>query len=563
MTHGGRRRRAAIGLFHELEPPGVVVGRQVAVDAFVLALLRHGRRFDYSLYVYPRQGPEITKRLGRGPARGHVRDRRELGALGQGGFAAWHEPQFDSYASFALRVRSRSHWPITILHHSLSYKELLHASVLPLLLARPRRYDALVTTSSSAEKALRRIVEHVAGRFNEEHGTSLSYRGRFERIPLGVDTDRFRPRNRALGRSRFGLERDAFVLLWVGRLSAIDKADLLPLVRCFAELKRGNPKRKLRLVCAGSEHPNDPFGEAIMGFARRLGVGEAVTVLKRDERVEECKELLYAAADVFVSPVDNVQESFGLAPIEAMACGIPQIVADWNGYRDSVRHGETGFLVDTVWADCQGDLGSDAFLSDTACDHLALSQSVAVDMGALSLCIQRLMDEPALRKAMAAQSRRRALEKYAWPVVIHSYEALWAELSAEAKRAPGPVAGGGRYAMPDYGGFFRAYASREIGSQTALRLTAQGRRAAGQRGGLPSHYIDRWRHLHRGILERIMGALGREEVKGMALSVGQILTQVRGTGEAAAGDSALMRHVLFLVKYGLAEETKKRPGRIA
>ncbi len=538
----------------------MVVGRQVAVDAFVQALLRHGRRFDYSLYVHPRQVPEITRRLGRGVARGHVRDRRDLRALSAGAFAAWHEPQFDASASLALRARSRAHWPITILHHSLSYKELLHGSILPLLLARPRRYDALVTTSSSAEKALRRILEHVAGRFNEEHGTSLSYRGRFERIPLGVDTERFRPRNRALGRARFGLERDAFVLLWVGRLSALDKADLLPFVRCFAELKRGNPKRKLRLVCAGSGHPNDPFGAAVARFARRLGVGEAVTVLDRDRRVDEGKELLYAAADVFVSPVDNVQESFGLAPLEAMACGVPQVVADWDGYRDSVRQGETGFLVDTVWADCQGDLASHAHLSHTAFDHLALSQSVAVDMRALSLCLQRLMDEPELRQSMAAQSRRRALEKYAWPVVIRSYETLWAELSAQAKRAPEPAADGGRYAVPDYGGFFRAYATREIGGETTLRLTDRGRRAGTRLGGLPGHYVDRWRHLDRGTLECIMRTLGRGEGKEAGLSVGRILERVRRSADAAAGDSALLRHVLFLVKYGWAEETGPVPS---
>src|SRR3546814_3034291 len=55
----------------------------------------------------------------------------------------------------------------------------------------------------------------------------------------------------------------------------------------------------------------------------------------------------WAAADVFVSLSDNIQESFGITPVEAMAAGLPCIVSDWDGYRDTVVDGETGILVPT------------------------------------------------------------------------------------------------------------------------------------------------------------------------------------------------------------------------
>jgi hypothetical protein len=39
---------------------------------------------------------------------------------------------------------------------------------------------------------------------------------------------------------------------------------------------------------------------------------------------------------MFLFPIDNVQETFGLAPIEAMAAGLPVIVSDWDGMKDTV-----------------------------------------------------------------------------------------------------------------------------------------------------------------------------------------------------------------------------------
>ena len=43
-----------------------------------------------------------------------------------------------------------------------------------------------------------------------------------------------------------------------------------------------------------------------------------------------------------------MQESFGLTPIEAMAAGLPRVISDWDGYRDSVNDGEDGFLIRTA-----------------------------------------------------------------------------------------------------------------------------------------------------------------------------------------------------------------------
>lgn len=54
---------------------------------------------------------------------------------------------------------------------------------------------------------------------------------------------------------------------------------------------------------------------------------------------------VYSAADIFVSPSDNMQETFGLTLLEAGAAELPAVVSDWDGYRDIIVHDETGFLV--------------------------------------------------------------------------------------------------------------------------------------------------------------------------------------------------------------------------
>ncbi len=83
---------------------------------------------------------------------------------------------------------------------------------------------------------------------------------------------------------------------------------------------------------------------------------------------------VWHAADVFVSPSDNIQETFGLAVIEAMASGLPVVASDWDGYRDLVADGETGFLVPTAIVEgstvaasvrlLMGELSYDYFLAE-------------------------------------------------------------------------------------------------------------------------------------------------------------------------------------------------------
>jgi hypothetical protein len=157
-----------------------------------------------------------------------------------------------------------------------------------------------------------------------------------------------------------------------------------------------------------------------------------------DGRVAANQLDAWAAADVFISLADNVQETFGLTPLEAMAAGLPCIVSDWNGYRDTVRDGVDGYRIPTVMPDAGAGLdlaqryddGVDSY--DTYCGHT--SQAVAVDGPALAQACARLAGDAALRRELGENARRRVRADFDWAVVFGGYRALWRELD-ERRRA--------------------------------------------------------------------------------------------------------------------------------
>ena len=109
---------------------------------------------------------------------------------------------------------------------------------------------------------------------------------------------------------------------------------------------------------------------------------------KNPEVVRWC----WSAADVFLSLVDNPQETFGLAPVEAMAAGIPVVVSDWDGYRFTVSDGVEGFRIPTL-SPPQSHQGEELALQHDLSllsyqDYVgAFAQHVAVDTDAAARAI--------------------------------------------------------------------------------------------------------------------------------------------------------------------------------
>jgi len=137
----------------------------------------------------------------------------------------------------------------------------------------------------------------------------------------------------------------------------------------------------------------------------------------------------------FRIPSDNIQETFGLTVAEALSYGLPAVVSDWDGYRDIVTDGKTGFLIPSAFPSHVENLEvHDCRISMVEEDSLA--QSTTIDIPALSEKIQTLVRDPALRRQMGRAARQSAEQQYSWPVIVKRYEELWGESILMAKTAP-------------------------------------------------------------------------------------------------------------------------------
>lgn len=153
----------------------------------------------------------------------------------------------------------------------------------------------------------------------------------------GVDTERFRPDP--------GVPREADpTFLYVGRLKRYKQVETA--IRALGVLAAGT-SRGVHLWVAGTGDDR-PRLERI---AREAGVADSVHFLGYVS--EEKKVELYRRAWAVVLP--SLKEGWGITNIEAAACGTPAIAADNSALRESVREGETGFLVPTADVEAWGD----------------------------------------------------------------------------------------------------------------------------------------------------------------------------------------------------------------
>ena len=131
--------------------------------------------------------------------------------------------------------------------------------------------------------------------------------------------------------------------------------------------------------------PNQAIRDAFVEGARAFAPGVGVTFV--DGMAPAQRFEVWRAADLVVSLVDNIQETFGLVIVEAMTSGLPVVASNWDGYRDLVEDGQTGFLVPTTMvAGASGAWTSRLMFGELDYDHFVaeVSRTVSVDVAAVS-----------------------------------------------------------------------------------------------------------------------------------------------------------------------------------
>lgn len=164
-----------------------------------------------------------------------------------------------------------------------------------------------------------------------------------EVIPNFVDTSTFRPDCRPRIRERLAPAGER-VIMHVSNFRPVK--NLLVVVDVFAGVAADIPSR---LVLVG----DGPDRDRAERRAREHGVADRVVFLGDQEYVAD----LLPAADVFLLPSGH--ESFGLAALEAMACGVPVVGSRIGGLPEVIVDGETGFLCDPDDVACMRQLVRD------------------------------------------------------------------------------------------------------------------------------------------------------------------------------------------------------------
>lgn len=182
------------------------------------------------------------------------------------------------------------------------------------------------------------ISRYTRNRFAAAFGPGTA----FERLPSGVDIDRFYP-NRAAGtriRERHGLAEDTPVIVCISRL--VERKGQDKLIEAMPHIVAAHPDARLLLVGVG------PYRHRLVELAEKVGVADSVIFTGKVDFAD--LPAYYNSADVFAMPARTRGkgldvEGLGIVYLEAQACGVPVIAGDSGGAPETVIDGVTGVVV--------------------------------------------------------------------------------------------------------------------------------------------------------------------------------------------------------------------------
>ncbi len=426
-----------------------LMGRQSAGASFLAGLARHARSRDLVCMAPNRTSAEEFAETTRQAALEGTRPLRSARwisvdtpeRLAETGCLFYPSPTIADQA-WLRRAHDQRAWSLCGITHTTASDTVMEA-IGSFATAPLQPWDAVICTSQAVRDTLTGVLDEWGDYLESRLGAPTGAGQKAARlqlpvIPLGIDTASFEPdpNARATFRATYDIADDAVAALFLGRLSATAKAHPLPMFLGLqaAQVETGRP---IHLILAGW-FETDAERVQIERLARETCPDVPVHIV--DGRDTDMRQQAWAAADFFTSLFDNIQETFGLTPIEAMATGLPLVVTDWNGYRDTIEDGVQGIAIPTTAAapgdglDIVSRYRSGRFSYGGYIARAA--QFTAVDIDAARAAYVRLIEDPGLRRKMGDAGRARARSVYDWSVIIPAYEALWAELAQRRAHDP-------------------------------------------------------------------------------------------------------------------------------
>ena len=246
---------------------------------------------------------------------------------------------------------------ITLVGSDPSYSEIVAFSI--------EQSDGVTAVSDSLRQATHR---------------ELGVRRPIDVIPNFLDCGVFRRVERPELRRHFARGEEVALVIHVSNFRPVKRIDAV--LQVFARIAARQPARLL-LVGDGPELAT------AQRLARQLGVSGLVDAVGAQDAVIP----LLSVADVFLLP--SAQESFGLAALEAMACGVPVIASSVGGLPEVIEHTRTGFL------------------------------HPPDDLDGMASSALALLQDRSLHQRVAAAARQRVLDHYCLARVAPMYEGCY------------------------------------------------------------------------------------------------------------------------------------------
>jgi L-malate glycosyltransferase len=261
----------------------------------------------------------------------------------------------------------------------------LHGTDITLVGLQPS-YHSITAFSILRSQGLTAVSQFLADETVKNFGVPAD---RIRVIPNFIDTTRYRRGREPCHRSKLAPGGEKIVM-HVSNFRPVKR--VTDVIEVFARMTRSV---RARLVMVG-DGPDRPRAAE---RAEELGIADRVLFLGKHASVDE----LLSCCDLFLLPSES--ESFGLAALEAMACGAPVVASRAGGLPEVVIEGETGHLLDVGDVEGMAEAGV------------------------------RILSDNVLWRAMSTAARDRAIARFEADEVVPVYEALYREVLEGCGRA--------------------------------------------------------------------------------------------------------------------------------